>query len=107
MRTSASTISVGIRSPEMSKLPMERCVCAPHSRSAGTSIGPKVSRSTRVGRDSDEGGDGMGGPGRGRGASARRGRFNSAPRRSWIDQAERRSARVLGTNDSTPIGPFA
>jgi hypothetical protein len=37
-----------LRSPEMSKFCSERCVCAPHSLSAGTSIGPKVSRSARV-----------------------------------------------------------
>ena len=37
-----------MRSPEMSKCCSERWVCAPHRRSAGTSIGPKVSRSVRV-----------------------------------------------------------
>ena len=32
----------------MRKCSSERCVCAPHSRSAGTSMGPKLSRSMRV-----------------------------------------------------------
>ncbi|MNT19755.1 hypothetical protein D3C72_1550270 [compost metagenome] len=45
---SALMISRGCCSPEMSKFCSERCVCAPHSLSAGTSIGPKVSRSARV-----------------------------------------------------------
>ena len=44
---SALMISRGWRSPEMSKFCSERCVCAPHRRSAGTSMGPKVSRSMR------------------------------------------------------------
>ncbi len=38
----------GMRSPEILKCCSERWVCAPHSRSAGTSMGPKVSFSIRV-----------------------------------------------------------
>ncbi len=38
----------GMRSPEIRKCWSERWVCAPHSRSAGTSMGPKVSFSIRV-----------------------------------------------------------
>src|SRR5258708_29944145 len=38
----------GMRSPEMRKKRRLRSVCAPHSRAAGTSIGPKVSFSMRV-----------------------------------------------------------
>ncbi len=49
--TSARISSAGWRSPEMSKFCSERCVCAPHRRSAGTSMGPKVSRSVRVLRE--------------------------------------------------------
>jgi len=45
---SASTISLGMRSLEILKCSSERCVCAPHSRSAGTSMGPNESRSMRV-----------------------------------------------------------
>ena len=45
---SASMISCGWRSPLMRKFYSERCVCAPQSRSAGTSMGPKVSFSWRV-----------------------------------------------------------
>ena len=41
-------ISRGCCSPEMSKFCSERWVCAPQSLSAGTSMGPKVSRSVRV-----------------------------------------------------------
>src|ERR1700694_5396946 len=37
-----------MRSPEMRKKRRERSVCAPHSRSAGTSIGPKLSFSMRL-----------------------------------------------------------
>src|SRR3989442_4592462 len=37
-----------MRSPEMRKNRRERSVCAPHSRSAGTSIGPKLSFSMRL-----------------------------------------------------------
>src|SRR2546426_5945370 len=37
-----------MRSPEMRKKRRDRSVCAPHSRSAGTSIGPKLSFSMRV-----------------------------------------------------------
>ena len=37
-----------MRSPEILKCCSERWVCAPHSRSAGTSMGPKVSFSIRV-----------------------------------------------------------
>src|SRR6185295_13689351 len=40
--------AAGIFSVEMRKCSSERCVCAPHNRSAGTSIGPNVSRSVRV-----------------------------------------------------------
>ena len=40
---SARISSRGMRSPEMWKFCSERCVCAPHRRSAGTSMGPKVS----------------------------------------------------------------
>src|SRR5258706_2848886 len=48
--TSASACrnSGGIRSPEIAKCCVERCVCAPHKALAGTSIGPNVSRSVRV-----------------------------------------------------------
>src|SRR5712691_10332186 len=38
----------GMRSPEMRKKRRLRSVCAPHSRSAGTSIGPKLSFSVRL-----------------------------------------------------------
>src|ERR1700675_1514188 len=38
----------GMRSPEMRKKRRLRSVCAPHSRSDGTSIGPKLSFSVRV-----------------------------------------------------------
>src|SRR5258708_32963144 len=38
----------GMRSPEMRKKRRLRSVCAPHSRAAGTSIGPKLSFSMRV-----------------------------------------------------------
>ena len=44
---SARISSRGMRSVEMSKWCSERCVCAPHSRSAGTSMSPKVSFSMR------------------------------------------------------------
>src|SRR2546422_7808453 len=37
-----------MRSPEMRKKRRDRSVCAPHSRSAGTSIGPKLSFSMRL-----------------------------------------------------------
>ena len=37
-----------MRSVEMAKFSRERCVCAPHRRSAGTSMGPKVSFSIRT-----------------------------------------------------------
>src|SRR5437899_9225919 len=37
-----------MRSPEMRKKRRDRSVCAPHSRSAGTSIGPKLSFSVRL-----------------------------------------------------------
>ena len=37
-----------MRSPEIRKFSSERWVCAPHRRSVGTSIGPKVSFSLRV-----------------------------------------------------------
>src|ERR671938_2004793 len=37
-----------MRSPEMRKKRRLRSVCAPHRRSAGTSIGPKLSFSMRV-----------------------------------------------------------
>ncbi len=47
-RTSASTSSRGIFSVDTAKNCSERCVCAPQSRSAATSMGPKVSRSVRV-----------------------------------------------------------
>src|SRR5947208_3982698 len=48
--TSASACSTasGMRSPEMRKKRRDRSVCAPHSRSAGTSIGPKLSFSMRL-----------------------------------------------------------
>jgi hypothetical protein len=46
---SSARMSAGcIFSVEMRKCSSERCVCAPQSLSAGTSIGPKVSRSVRV-----------------------------------------------------------
>src|SRR5258708_20926431 len=45
---SAYTTASGMRSPEMRKKRRERSVCAPHSRSAGTSIGPKLSFSMRL-----------------------------------------------------------
>jgi hypothetical protein len=45
---SAAMISRGCCSPLMSKFCSERCVCAPQSLSAGTSMGPKVSFSWRV-----------------------------------------------------------
>src|SRR5882724_7574425 len=38
----------GMRSPEILKLVSDRCVCAPQSRSPGTSMGPKVSFSMRT-----------------------------------------------------------
>src|SRR5216683_176845 len=44
----AYTTASGMRSPEMRKKRRERSVCAPHSRSAGTSIGPKLSFSMRL-----------------------------------------------------------
>ena len=44
----ARMISRGCCSPEMAKFCSERCVWAPHNLSAGTSMGPKVSRSVRV-----------------------------------------------------------
>jgi len=44
----ARMISSGMRSQEMSNNSSERCVYAPHSRSAGTSIEPNESRSVRV-----------------------------------------------------------
>ena len=34
--------------PPIGKLPIERCVCAPHSRELSTSSGPKASVSVRV-----------------------------------------------------------
>src|SRR3954471_11919227 len=37
-----------MRSPEMRKKRRLRSVCAPHSRSAGTSMGPKLSFSVRL-----------------------------------------------------------
>ncbi|KFB73046.1 MAG: hypothetical protein AW09_001733 [Candidatus Accumulibacter phosphatis] len=46
--TSARTRSSGRRSLEIEKCSSERCVCAPQSRSAGTSMPPKESRSRRV-----------------------------------------------------------
>ena len=46
--SSARMSAGGIFSVEMRKWPSERCVCAPQRCSAGTSIGPKLSRSTRV-----------------------------------------------------------
>ena len=48
--TSASAwiTASGMRSPEMRKKRRLRSVCAPHRRSAGTSIGPKESFSMRV-----------------------------------------------------------
>ena len=46
--TSARTSASGSRSPEMRKFSSERCVCAPQSRSAGTSTGPKLSFSIRA-----------------------------------------------------------
>ena len=39
---------LSMRSPPMRKFSRLRWVCAPHSRSAGTSIGPKLSVSVRV-----------------------------------------------------------
>jgi len=45
---SARISSPGMRSPEMRKNSSERCVCAPHRRSAATSTGPELSRSMRV-----------------------------------------------------------
>src|SRR6266436_5161351 len=44
----AYTTASGMRSPEMRKKRRDRSVCAPHSRSAGTSIGPKLSFSMRL-----------------------------------------------------------
>src|SRR5262245_31998775 len=44
----ARMIGFGMRSSPMRKLRRERSVWAPHRRSAGTSIGPKVSVSVRV-----------------------------------------------------------
>ena len=44
---SARMSSGAMRSPEMAKCCKERWVCAPHKRRAGTSMGPKVSRSVR------------------------------------------------------------
>src|SRR5450830_1729600 len=43
----ATTSSAGMRSVEIWKWCNERCVCAPHNLSSGTSIRPKVSRSIR------------------------------------------------------------
>ena len=48
MSSTARISSDGIFSHEMQKCASERCVCAPHSRWAGTSIGPNVSRSILV-----------------------------------------------------------
>ena len=48
--SSARMSAGGIFSVEMRKYWSERCVCAPHKCSSGTSIGPKVSRSARVDR---------------------------------------------------------
>src|SRR2546428_5589478 len=45
---SACSTASGMRSPEMRKKRRDRSVCAPHSRSAGTSIGPKLSFSMRL-----------------------------------------------------------
>src|SRR6266705_1689877 len=45
---SACSTASGRRSPEMQKKRRDRSVCAPHSRSAGTSIGPKLSFSMRL-----------------------------------------------------------
>src|SRR5438105_11348202 len=45
---SAYTTASGMRSPEMRKKRRLRSVCAPQSRSASTSIGPKLSFSMRV-----------------------------------------------------------
>src|SRR5712692_5716666 len=45
---SAWMTSGAMRSPEMRKFSSDRCVCAPHNRSAGTRISPKLSRSMRV-----------------------------------------------------------
>src|ERR1700752_4622980 len=45
---SAGSTASGMRSPEMRKKRRLRSVCAPQSRSAGTSIGPKLSFSMRV-----------------------------------------------------------
>ena len=45
---SASMSSAGMRSPEILKCSRERCVWAPHKRSSGTSMGPKVSFSILV-----------------------------------------------------------
>jgi hypothetical protein len=45
---SARINSTGMCSPEMAKCASERWVCAPHRRSAGTSIGPMLSDSVRV-----------------------------------------------------------
>src|SRR6185503_8290860 len=47
-RASAYTTASGMRSLEMRKKRRLRSVCAPHRRSAGTSIGPKLSFSLRV-----------------------------------------------------------
>jgi hypothetical protein len=41
-------IGWGMRSPPILKFSSDRSVCAPQYRSAGTSIGPKVSVSVRV-----------------------------------------------------------
>src|SRR5215470_15290563 len=51
MTPSACTISIGIRSVPMRKLWSDRSVCAPQSRSAGISRGPKASLSVRVPAD--------------------------------------------------------
>src|SRR5262245_22109796 len=47
-RPKARISGVGMRSPPILKFWNERWVCAPHSLSAGTSIGPKESLSLRV-----------------------------------------------------------
>ena len=41
-------IGLGMRSSPMRKFRRERSVCAPQSRSAGTSMGPNVSLSVRI-----------------------------------------------------------
>src|SRR5215470_16084486 len=51
MTPSACTISMGIRSVPIRKLWSDRSVCAPQSRSAGISRGPKASLSVRVPAD--------------------------------------------------------